>query len=81
MMNNYMRDSMKKKKRKFALRLLMNYLNIPMSNSILQKIGFLFCVDRGVNFGGNPISRRKSFEFSKDFMRKTLIEKHLILKK
>jgi len=62
-------------------KILMNYLNIPMSNSILQKIGFLFCVDRGVNFGGNPISRRKSFEFSKDFMRKTLIEKHLILKK
>ena len=57
-------------------KILMNYLNIPMSNSILQKIGLIFCVDRGVDFGGNPISRRRSFEFSKDFMMKTLMERN-----
>ena len=55
-------------------KILMNYLNIPMSNPTLQKIGFLFCVERGVDYGGNPISRKKSFEFSKDFMRKTLLK-------
>ena len=47
---------------------LMNYLNFPMSSPIMQKIGFLFCVDRGVNLGGNPESREKAFLFSKSFM-------------
>ena len=53
---------------------LMNYLNIPMSNSFLQKIGFMFCVSRGVNYGGNPIARESSFAFAKKFMRETLLE-------
>ena len=53
---------------------LMNYLYLPMSSPIMQKIGFLFCVDRGVKLGGNPETRKKAFEFSKFFMRKTLIE-------
>jgi len=53
---------------------LMNYLSIPMSNSFLQKIGFMFCVSRGVNYGGNPIAREKSFAFAKKFMRETLLE-------
>ena len=52
---------------------LMNYLNIPMSNSFLQKIGFVMCVTRGVDFGGNPQAREKSFNFSKEFMKKTLL--------
>ena len=51
---------------------LMNYLNLPMSSPIMQKIGFLFCVDRGVNLGGNPDSREKAFLFSKSFMLETL---------
>ena len=55
-------------------KILMNYLNIPMSNSFLQKIGFMFCVSRGVDFGGNPTSRKKSFIFSKEFMRRTLLD-------
>ena len=55
-------------------KILMNYLNIPMSNPTLQKIGFLFCVERGVDYGGNPTSRKKSFEFSEEFIRKTLLE-------
>ena len=50
---------------------LMNYLNLPMSSPIMQKIGFLFCVDRGVNLGGNPDSRKKAFLFSRSFMLET----------
>ena len=53
---------------------LMNYLYLPMSSPIMQKIGFLFCVERGVKLGGNPETRKKAFEFSKFFMRKTLME-------
>jgi hypothetical protein len=52
--------------------ILMNYLNIPMTNPFLQKIGFLFCVERGVTIGGNKKARNKSFKFAKDFMHKTL---------
>ena len=54
-------------------KILMNYLKIPMSNPFLQKVGFMFCVSRGVEYGGNPKARNKSFIFSKDFMRKTLL--------
>ena len=39
-----------------------------------QEIGFLFCVDRGVNLGGNIESRERAFEFSKYFMKKTLLK-------
>jgi len=53
--------------------ILMNYLNIPMSNPFLQKIGFVMCVTRGVYFGGNPQAREKSFTFSKKFMKETLL--------
>jgi dienelactone hydrolase len=52
--------------------ILMNYLNIPMSNPFLQKLGFIFCVSRGVTIGGNASARKKSFEFAKQFMLKTL---------
>tara|TARA_B100000963_G_scaffold237580_1_gene207717 strand:- start:1570 stop:2559 length:990 start_codon:yes stop_codon:yes gene_type:complete len=52
--------------------ILMNYLKIPMTNSILQKIGFLFCVKRGVDIGGNLEARKKSFPFALQFMRKHL---------
>ena len=47
---------------------LMNYLQLPMSNSWLQKLGFLFCVERGVTIGGNPEARKKSFPFAAAFM-------------
>ena len=52
--------------------ILMNYLNIPMTNPFLQKIGFLFCVERGVTIGGNKTARSKSFKFAKEFMQKYL---------
>jgi len=53
---------------------LMNYIDIPMSNPFLQKLGFMFCVKRGVSFGGNPIAREKSFAFAKKFMSQTLLK-------
>ena len=53
---------------------LMNYLSLPMSSPIMQKIGFLFCVERGVNLGGNPESRELAFRFAKSFMLKTLMK-------
>ena len=51
---------------------LMNYLSLPMSSPFMQKIGFLFCVERGVTLGGNPQAREMAFKFAKDFMKKTL---------
>ena len=51
---------------------LMNYLSLPMSSPLMQKIGFLFCVERGVNLGGNTESRKKAFDFAKSFMMNTL---------
>ena len=52
---------------------LMNYLGLPMSNPILQKIGFLFCVERGVNIGGNFEARQNSLTFAKNFMKLSLM--------
>ena len=51
---------------------LMNYLNIPMSNALLQKIGFLFCAKKGVTIGGNLRARKEAFVFAKDFMVRSL---------
>jgi dienelactone hydrolase len=53
---------------------LMNYLRLPMSNSILQKVGFLFCVEKGVHVGGNLDARKKSLAFAKDFMNNKLLK-------
>jgi len=57
---------------------LMNFLNIPMTTPILQKIGLALCTkgilaERGPTFGGNPDARKKSFEFSREFMDKHLL--------
>ena len=52
---------------------LMNFLSLSMSSPLMQKFGFLFCVERGVNIGGNPEARKKSFEFASSFMSKTLM--------
>ncbi|MGB0375946.1 MAG: dienelactone hydrolase family protein [Flavobacteriaceae bacterium] len=52
---------------------LMNYLRLPMSNPTLQKIGFLFCVERGVDIGGNPEARKQAFSFAASFMKKHLM--------
>jgi dienelactone hydrolase len=53
---------------------LMNYLGLPMSNPTLQKIGFLFCVERGVSIGGNSEARKKSLIFAKNFMKLSLMK-------
>lgn len=57
--------------------ILMNYLNIPMSTPLLQKLGFLFCVDRGVNYGGNPEARAQSYPFALAFMQHHLMPEAL----
>jgi dienelactone hydrolase len=52
---------------------LMNFMNIPMTNWFTQMIGFSFCADRNPRFGGHPDSREKSFKFTKEFMIKHLL--------
>lgn len=54
--------------------ILMNYLKIPMTSPLLQKIGFSFCVERGTYAGGNIIAREKAFQSSKAFISKHLLE-------
>ena len=51
---------------------LMSYLSLPMSSPIMQKIGFLFCVKRGVDLGGNETYRNEAFKFANSFMKETL---------
>ena len=53
---------------------LMNFLNIPMTTPFLQKVGFSFCAGRNPLFGGHTESREKSFEFSRNFMDKHLLD-------
>ncbi len=38
----------------------------------MQKLGFLFCVQRGVDIGGNPKAREQSFLFASEFMKSHL---------
>ena len=57
---------------------LMNFMNIPMTTPLLQKIGLSLCTggffaERGPTFGGNPTARKQSFEFSKKFMSEHLL--------
>lgn len=54
---------------------LMNFLNIPMSTPTLQKMGLLFCAERGSMIGNNPSARSKAFIFSEQFMSKHLLGK------
>tara|TARA_B100000676_G_scaffold59834_1_gene59096 strand:+ start:19501 stop:20457 length:957 start_codon:yes stop_codon:yes gene_type:complete len=54
---------------------LMNFLDIPMSTPLRQKIGLSFCVDRGTTIGENTLARKASFLFSEEFMKKNLLYK------
>ena len=59
---------------------LMNFLNIPMTNPLLQKIGLALCTggvfaERGPTFGGNTKAREESFNFSKSFMYEHLLSR------
>ncbi len=51
---------------------LMNFLNIPMTTPLLQKIGLFMCAKRGPIYGGNPNAKTNAFNFSRDFMNKHL---------
>ena len=48
--------------------LLMNYLNIPMTTPLRQKVALAFCAERGPTIGGNLSARKASFKFAKHFM-------------
>jgi len=52
----------------------MNFMDIPMTKPILQKISFAFCAERGPTYGGNPASRKSAFEFAEGFMKKQLLK-------
>lgn len=52
---------------------LMNFMHIPMTVPILQKVSFAFCAERGPTYGGNPISRKEAFDFAKEFMKEHLL--------
>ncbi|MBT3217367.1 MAG: hypothetical protein HOD97_07170 [Candidatus Marinimicrobia bacterium] len=54
---------------------VMNFLDIPMTNPTLQKIGLAFCAERGPTHGGNPESREAAFIFAKEFMGEHLLNK------
>jgi len=52
---------------------LMNFLDIPMTTPLLQKIGLAFCAERGPSYGGNPEAREKAFQFAREFMGQHLL--------
>ena len=54
---------------------VMNFMDIPMTNPTLQKIGLAFCAKRGPTYGGNPESRKAAFKFTKEFIGKHLLRK------
>jgi dienelactone hydrolase len=41
----------------------------PLSSPSLQKIGLVFCADKGAHWGGNKYARENSSEFAKEFMK------------
>ncbi len=47
---------------------LMNFLNIPMTTPILQKIGFGLCAKRGPQYGKNQVAKDASLQFAEEFM-------------
>jgi dienelactone hydrolase len=51
---------------------LMNFLNIPMTTPLRQKIGLGLCAGKGHTMGGNPKYRKASFKFANEFMVKHL---------
>jgi len=53
---------------------LMNFLNIPMTTPLLQKIGLALCAGKGPTMGGNSKTRQEAFQFAQEFMSKHLLE-------
>ena len=54
--------------------ILTNRLNFPIRSPLMQKISLAFCAKRGPIYGGNTDARKASIKFSKEFMKKHLIE-------
>ena len=52
---------------------MMNFLNIPMSTPLLQKIGLAMCAKRGPKYGGNKEAKKASLKFAEEFMVKHLV--------
>jgi hypothetical protein len=46
----------------------------PLSSPTLQKIGLVFCADKGAHWGGNKTARENSTQFAKEFMKFHLME-------
>ena len=46
----------------------------PLSSPSLQKIGLVFCADKGAHWGGNEYAREHSSEFAKEFMKFHLMD-------
>jgi dienelactone hydrolase len=53
---------------------LMNFLSIPMTTPLRQKIGLALCAERGTTMGGNPKTRKEAFQLAKEFMGKHLLD-------
>ena len=53
---------------------VMNFLNIPMTTPLLQKIGLAMCARRGPTYGGNKDAKTDAFIFAKKFMIQHLID-------
>ena len=51
----------------------MNFLNIPMTTPLRQKLALALCAKRGPTMGGNLQARQASFDLARKFM-----EKHLL---
>ena len=51
---------------------LMNFLSVPMTNPLLQKIGLAMCAKRGPTYGGNKEAKINALNFSKKFMQEHL---------
>ena len=52
--------------------LLMNFFDIPIITPFRQKVALGLCASRGTTIGGNPVARKKSFKFARNFMKKHL---------
>lgn len=54
--------------------ILTNRSNFPIRSPLMQKISLAFCAKRGPIYGGNTDARKASIKFSKEFMKKHLME-------
>ena len=48
-------------------------------NGLMQKLGLMFCAEKGPTMGGNDFARENSLSFSKIFMKRHLALKNIII--